>query len=130
MIRTNILEEFPITVILEDEDTGKLVSYDIRQQSDDLPLSPPLSGALPESSTMPGLYTKMISINVPGSYIVYITCSGFLTSGEEIIVDFISGAYIPEVISEDFGSVNMTADDNNIKFSTKQLIPNISIVKI
>jgi len=91
MIRVNVAETFPITVSLIDEitgsvATGKTVYYDVRQYLTDLPIFPPASGILSESTVEPGIYTGIESINKSGTYIVYATCSGFLSNTEEIII--------------------------------------------
>lgn len=92
MIKVNVGELFPVTALLIDEElgevaTGKIVYYDIRKQPGDLEASPPINGVLPESTVTPGVYTKLLSIPEPGSYLYYATCSGFLSSTEEIIVE-------------------------------------------
>lgn len=92
MIRVNVNEAFPITVALIDEAqgiaaTGQTVYYDIRLQPADTALSPPLNGVLSESTVEPGIYTTMQTIDTPGTYLVYATCSGFITNTEEIIVN-------------------------------------------
>ena len=92
MIRVNKNESFPITVSLIDESigevaTGKTVYYDVRQQPNDVELSPPLNGVLVESSIASGIYTTVTYIDTAGSYVVYATCSGFTTNTEEVIVD-------------------------------------------
>jgi len=92
MVRVNINEPFPLTVTLIDEETGivasnKTVSYDIRKQPGDDVLSPELSGNLIESTVEPGIYKIMLFIEEPGVYIAYISCPGFLSNTEEIIVD-------------------------------------------
>jgi len=91
MIRVNIGEPFSITVVLIDESTGKLSSgqevyFDIRYVNDQ-PLTPTLSGILIESTVETGIYKKEVSIQDHGRYIVYATCSGFLTNTEDIIVN-------------------------------------------
>jgi hypothetical protein len=91
MIRTDISEQFLIVVSLIDETTGQLapgqnVSYDIRYP-DDNSLSPPISGILVESTVQPGIYKTIESISLPGQYIIYATCSGFVSSTEEVIVN-------------------------------------------
>jgi len=135
VIRVNVSELFTITATLIDETTGLVYSdgeilYDIRQQPDDLPLSPALYGLLVESDIIQGIYSVTLSINEAGSYIAYITCSGFTPSIEEIIVDTVvissPGCYTPEVISESFGSINLVVSSDNIKLSTEVLIPIIS----
>ena len=91
MIETNKNELFPITVSLIDEvlatlATGQTVTYDIRT-IDDLVLSPPVSGSLNESSVEGGIYKTEVSIPTAGIYVCYATCSGFITSTEEIKVN-------------------------------------------
>lgn len=92
MIRVNVNEAFPITVALIDEAqgiaaTGQTVYYDVRLQPADTALSPPLNGTLSESTVEPGIYTTMQVIDTPGTYLVYATCSGFITNTEEVIVN-------------------------------------------
>jgi len=92
MIRVDVNETFPIGVQLVDEvagtaATGKTVYYDIRQQPGDVPLTPTLSGILPESTTEPGIYSTLISIDEAGSYINYATCAEFVSNSEEIVVN-------------------------------------------
>jgi hypothetical protein len=91
LFRVDIQEIFPIVVSLIDESTGQLatgqnVSYDIRYP-DDSPLSPPISGILVESTVQRGIYKTTESISLPGQYIIYATCSGFVSSTEEVIVN-------------------------------------------
>ena len=91
MIRTNQEEQFPIAVSLLDESSGSLSSgeivyYDIRDMSDN-PLSPPVSGTLTESAVESGIYKATALISSAGNYIVYCTCSGFVTNTEEILVN-------------------------------------------
>jgi hypothetical protein len=132
VIRAYASESFPITVALEDISSGQTVLYDIRQQVDDIPLSPPLSGVLPESDSIPGVYTTTVTIDEVGSYFVYVSCQGFLSEADEIIIEqseevsFSPGCYVPEVISESLGSINMVINKDNIRFSTKGFIPSIS----
>ena len=92
MIRVNINETFPIAATLIDETTGvpatgETVYYDVRKQPGDLALAPPLSGTLTESSIEPGIYSTLASVNTSGQYIIYATCSGFLSNTEELIVN-------------------------------------------
>ncbi len=92
MIRVNENETFSVTAALVDEvtfaaATNKTVYYDVRQPPGDVALSPPLSGILPESVIEPGLYTILTSISGAGTYVVYTTCSGFLSAAENIIVN-------------------------------------------
>jgi hypothetical protein len=92
MIRVDINETFPITVSLVDEvaqsaATGKTVYYDIRQQPGDVSLAPPVAGILVESTIEPGIYNALETIDTAGEYVVYATCSGFISNTEEIIVN-------------------------------------------
>jgi hypothetical protein len=91
MIRVDKNEIFPILVSLIDEAAGQLaagqtVYYDIRQMNDS-PLSPAVSGTLTESTVEPGIYKYEESIPTEGEYIIYATCSGFITNTEEVIVN-------------------------------------------
>jgi len=81
---------FPITVSLFDDHLGKLisngtVSYDVRDVYGN-ELAPPVSGTLSESSISEGIYLEELSIDEPGNYIFYATCSGFITNTETIVV--------------------------------------------
>ena len=92
MIRVDRNEVFPILVQLVDEQagtlaTGQTVYYDIRNAADDTMLSPPAAGTLTESLVEPGLYRGLSSIATGGEYIIYATCSGFITNTEEAIVN-------------------------------------------
>lgn len=92
MIRVDRDEVFPILVQLVDEQAGTLaagqtVYYDIRNAANDLPLAPPVAGTLTESLVEPGLYRGLASITTGGEYIIYATCSGFITNSEEAIVN-------------------------------------------
>ena len=91
MIRVDISEQFPILASVVDESTGTLstgqiVYYDIRDMSDN-PLSPPVSGTLTESVVEPGIYSTTESLSTDGQYIVYATCSGYITNTEDVIVN-------------------------------------------
>jgi len=91
MIEANKNESFPITVSLLDEGlaelvTGQEVLYDVRYIND-APLSPPISGSLDESTVASGIYKTELAIPTAGSYICYATCSGFLTSTEDIVIN-------------------------------------------
>lgn len=91
MIESNINESFPISVTLMDENTSQLISgqtvyYDIRM-IDDLALTPPINGTLVESTVESGIYKRAISIPLAGTYICYITCSGFFTNSEDIVIN-------------------------------------------
>ena len=90
MIKVDKAEKFPIVASLLDENTGELVSgrtvyYDVRDIYDNV-LTPVLSGTLTESSITSGVYKTELSINVPGTYICYSTCSGFVSNTEDIVV--------------------------------------------
>jgi len=90
MIEANKNELFPITVSLFDEIRGELVGqkqviYDIRT-IDDNHLTPSVTGTLSESSVEDGIYKTELSLPESGSYICYATCSGFITSTEEIMI--------------------------------------------
>jgi hypothetical protein len=94
MLEANINEAFPITVSLLDDSLAELVldqvvSYDVRT-IDDLPLTPPINGTLDESTVERGIYKKELSIPIPGSFICYATCSGFVSSTEEIVVNAVN----------------------------------------
>lgn len=91
MIRVDENEQFPIVVALIDETTGmpgtgQTVYYEIRG-ADDSFLSPPVSGTLPESAVEAGIYRTVESIDTAGEYVVYATCSGFVSSAEDLIVN-------------------------------------------
>ena len=91
MLRVDRGELFPITVALWDEVTGenasgRTVYYDIRDENDSV-LSPPLNGVLPESTVTSGIYRTTVSIDIPGEYVCYATCTNFYSSTEEIIVN-------------------------------------------
>lgn len=92
MIRVDINENFTIAVTLIDETTGeaasgKNVSYDIRNQPDDSQLSPPVEGTLTESLVEPGIYTTVEVMDTAGNYLIYATCSGFISNTEELTVN-------------------------------------------
>ena len=92
MKRANVNEIFLIVVSLIDETvaemgTGETVYYDVRKQPGDTVLSPALSGTLTESTVEPGIYKTLVSIDDPGSYLVYATCSGFLVESEELVIN-------------------------------------------
>ncbi|HLD90946.1 MAG TPA: hypothetical protein VI911_08040 [Patescibacteria group bacterium] len=91
MIRANVGENFPILVSLFNEEdsslaSGETVYYDVRR-IDDSALIPPINGTLIESTVEAGLYKTAVSIDEAGIFICYATCSGFLTSSEEILVN-------------------------------------------
>lgn len=91
MIKTNTSEVFVLTVSLLDDMYNSNVSnqnviYDVRKQPYDISIVPPVYGILEESTIVAGVYKKEIIIDYPGTYIAYITCSGFSPNAEEIIV--------------------------------------------
>lgn len=91
MIRTNTSEIFVLTVTLFDDlyntnVSNQSITYDVRKQPYDTPISPPVYGVLEESTVVAGVYKKELVIDYPGTYIAYITCSGFSPNAEEIIV--------------------------------------------
>lgn len=91
MIRADVGENFIVSVALWDEGTGenatgRTVYYDIRDEND-VALSPPMNGVLPESTVTSGIYLKELSIDMSGDYICYATCSGFFSSSEEILIN-------------------------------------------
>ena len=91
MIRVDAGEQFPISVSLVDETTGmpgigETVYYDIRDMNDNF-LTPPASGILIESAVEAGIYNGTETINTAGKYVLYATCSGFVSGAEEIIVN-------------------------------------------
>lgn len=90
MIRANISEQFSITATLIDENniqvSGEVVKYDIRDNND-AALSPPKYGVMTESTVSSGIYKTIISIDSPGLYTCYVTCSGYPTYAEDIIIN-------------------------------------------
>jgi hypothetical protein len=91
VIRADINEEFPVSVSLVDETKGIVVSnetvlYDVRDTNDNA-LTPPLTGTMLESTVEPGIYVTELSIDTPGEYVLYATCSGFLPNTEEIVIN-------------------------------------------
>lgn len=103
MLRVNSNEIFPITVTLVDDKegvlvTGQTVNYDIRKQPEDEELTPPIGGVLLESSVESGVYRDIVSIENPGIYLIYATCSGFITNTEEIMVN---SENIVDIIEDD-----------------------------
>lgn len=105
MIRVSVDENFPITVALIDEELGEMSSgqavyYDVRSFPLDTPLSPPLSGTLTESTVEAGIYNTEASISTPGNYIIYATCSGFMTNTENITVEELDTFDLSELIKQ------------------------------
>jgi len=91
MLRVDVGELFPISVALVDETVGTLrpgqtVLYEIRDINDGF-LSPPISGTLVESAVEGGIYNTTESINTAGRYVIYATCSGFVSNAEEVLVN-------------------------------------------
>ncbi len=91
MIRVDIGESFIVSVALwnevtESNSSGRTVYYDVRDDNDAV-LSPTVSGVLTESTVTSGIYFKELSIDTPGNYIFYATCSDFFSSSEEIIIN-------------------------------------------
>lgn len=90
MIRANMSEHFPLIAAVIDEEgdyvSNEVVTYDIRY-IDDTPLSPPINGILIESTVSSGIYKSNVSINTHGSFICYVTCSGYPTSAEDIVIN-------------------------------------------
>jgi len=90
VIKVDENEQFPIVVALIDETTGmpgtgQTVYYEIRG-ADDSFLTPPISGILPESAVEGGVYRTTATIADAGEYVIYATCSGFVTSAEDLLV--------------------------------------------
>ena len=118
MIRADIDERFVVVVALWDEVTGvnasgRTVYYDIRDEAD-TPLSPPMNGALPESTVVSGIYKKAMSINTPGEYVCYATCDEFYSNTEEIIIN-------PENI------YNLTKSNRNYNISVEDVPRNNAV---
>lgn len=91
MIKINTSEVFVLTVSLLDDLYNSNVSnqnviYDVRKQPYDISANPPIYGILEESTIVAGVYKKELLIDYPGTYIAYITCSGFSPNAEEIVV--------------------------------------------
>ena len=90
MIKVNKNETFPLLVSLLDEGSdrlinGKVVTYDVRT-IDDQELNPTISGVLTESTTTSGIYHTSLSLPTAGSFACYITCNGFISEAESILV--------------------------------------------
>jgi len=90
MIRVNKSDVFPIAATVTNTNgdivSGKNVYFDIRY-TNDTELSPPNKGMMVESTVASGIYKQDVSIDVAGSYICYVTCSGFSTTTKDIIVN-------------------------------------------
>jgi len=90
MIEANKDSAFLITVSLLDDFNSELISgrsviYDVRTINDSQ-LIPSISGTFDESTVEAGIYKKELSIPQAGSFICYATCSGFVTSTEDIVI--------------------------------------------
>lgn len=129
MIRVNPSEEFPIVVCLIDETTGapgtgQTVYFDIRN-ADDSFLSPPIEGILPESAVEAGIYRTTVSISYPGEYVIYATCSGFVTSAEDLLVN-------PESVYDLTKAHNVSVEDvprTNATPTASQIARNVPLNK-
>ena len=132
MIRVDAGEQFPIAVSLVDETTGmpgigETVYYDIRDMNDNF-LTPPASGILIESAVEAGIYKGTETIGAPGRYILYATCSGFVSGSEEIIVN-------PESIydlTKQNRHYNISVEDvprTNVSGTASQIIRNVPMNK-
>lgn len=130
MIRVDKNETFPILVSLLDETTGALSSgrtvyYDIRYVNN-TSLSPPVAGTLTESTVEAGIYKGAVSIPSSGQYVIYATCSGFVTNTEEVIVN-------PESIydlTKQNRHYNISVEDvlrENVVATASQTIRNVSV---
>lgn len=132
MIRADIGESIPILATLVDEYTGTLaagetVYYDIRDMSD-APLSPPINGIMAESSVTPGIYKVSTTFTTFGSFVCYTTCSGFLTSTEEIQVN---PENIYELIKKNY-HYNLSVEDvvrTNVTPTASQIARNVPLGK-
>lgn len=135
MIKVNISENFPITVALLDETNGELasgqtVTYDIRD-SNDLPLSPPISGTLTESSVEPGIYRKLLSIPTAGTYICYAAASEFLANTEDIVVEEYDDTNLANLIKQE-RHYNLSVEDvkrTNAVATASQTVRNVALNK-
>jgi len=130
MIEVTVDEPFPISVTLIDEESpqlvsGKLVSYDVRTL-DDLVLSPPVSGILLESTVEPGVYKKAISLPLSGAYMCYVTCSGFFTNSEDILVnDCDVSEVVKYTLPYNVSVIDVTRD--NVTASASQLSRKVAL---
>ena len=132
MIRVGASELFTVSANLIDELTGMaysggVVLYDIRRIPYDLSPTTTASGVLTESLDTPGVYATTISINDPGAYLAYATCSGFAPAAEEIVIFAVPGSTLgnrtPEMVVGNFGSINMSVSDDDVRLSTKIFMP-------
>ena len=89
MIKVNTNETFTITAMPVDESTGtavtgQTVSYYIRNASTDAAVS---NGTMTESLFEPGIYRKNLTVASAGNYIIYVTCTGYLSDSEALEVN-------------------------------------------
>lgn len=88
MIRVDTNETFPISVGVLNEETGEYVTgqtvdYAVRTVAGTLTAS----GTLAESPNEPGIYRTSLSLSSAGQYVLYATCTDYLTESEDIIVN-------------------------------------------
>jgi hypothetical protein len=129
VIRVDTGEEFPIVITLIDETTGmpgtgETVYYEIRG-ADDSFLSPPCSGIAPESAVEAGVYRTTATINSPGEYVIYGTCTGFVTSAEDLLVN-------PESVYDLTKAFNVSVEDvprTNAGATPSQIARNVPMNK-
>lgn len=132
MIRVDVGENFMLTVALwddalDDNASGRIVYYDIRDDGDGY-LSPPEAGILPESTVTSGIYLKEISIDTPGDYVYYTTCSGFFSNSGEIIVN---SENIYELVKQN-RHYNISVEEvirENVSVTPSQLARNVGMDK-
>lgn len=91
MLQVEVNESFPLTVTMtgdsiDDIVTGLTVNYDVREFPGDVSLVPPKIGVLSESAVVSGVYSTILSISSAGNYIIYVTCAGFFSGVEEVLV--------------------------------------------
>jgi len=90
VIRVHTSDSFPITSTIIDEFnnqvSGESIYFDVRYM-DDNHLNPPNTGKFIESTVASGIYIANVTIDTAGSYICYVTCSGFPTTAKEVLVE-------------------------------------------
>jgi len=90
VIRVHTSDSFPVTSTIIDEFnnqvSGESIYFDVRYM-DDSYLVPPNTGKFVESTIASGIYVANITIDSPGSYVCYVTCSGFSTTAKEVLVE-------------------------------------------
>jgi hypothetical protein len=110
MINANASDNFPISATLVDDDgvldSGKVVSYSIRLLDD----SVVKTGLLVESSIDSGIYSSIVSLD-KGSYMCYVSCDGYNTSAEEILINAVS-----DVSDSVWAHSTAVALTDNVKF--------------